>query len=188
MRGVECRTDHSIRSVLSLHIAPVQRRKSKRIRTKFDTVRLEQAAAKERYQFHLENTVSAHGPPTGDSTVSGNRSRTWWRRLPSSPSAQRSAHTRTGSMRTTMPLLSSWMKDVQRPLSPPSTCRAKHQREPRNMQDAWWDNKADEVQRFADANNSKEFFSALKAVYGPQKPTTPPPPPRYLSPTELPYF
>lgn len=42
------------------------------------------------------------------------------------------------------------------------------------MQDSWWDNKAEEIQRSTEANSSKEFFSALKAVYGPSKPTNTP--------------
>ncbi len=34
--------------------------------------------------------------------------------------------------------------------------------------------KAEEIQRFADMKNYKQFFSALKTVYGPLKPTTTP--------------
>ncbi|KAL8557934.1 hypothetical protein ACOMHN_051425 [Nucella lapillus] len=37
----------------------------------------------------------------------------------------------------------------------------------RDMQDKWWKKKADEVQLYADTKNSKMFFSAIKAVYGP---------------------
>ena len=35
------------------------------------------------------------------------------------------------------------------------------------MQDHWWQEKATEVQRYADTHNSKKFFSALKTVFGP---------------------
>ena len=42
------------------------------------------------------------------------------------------------------------------------------------MKDAWWDRKAEEVQMYADTHNSKKFFSALKAVYGPSKPGSTP--------------
>ena len=42
------------------------------------------------------------------------------------------------------------------------------------MEDKWWDQKAEEVQQYADANNYKVFFSSLKAVYGPAKPCTTP--------------
>ncbi|KAL8608636.1 hypothetical protein ACOMHN_002865 [Nucella lapillus] len=44
----------------------------------------------------------------------------------------------------------------------------------RRMQDEWWKNKADEVKLYADTKNSKMFFSALKAVYGPSRPSTTP--------------
>ena len=35
------------------------------------------------------------------------------------------------------------------------------------MKDHWWDRMADEVQKYADSYNSKQFFRALKTVYGP---------------------
>ncbi|KAL8594077.1 hypothetical protein ACOMHN_016456 [Nucella lapillus] len=44
----------------------------------------------------------------------------------------------------------------------------------RRMQDEWWNKKADEVQVYADTKNSRMFFSALKAVYGPSRPSTTP--------------
>ncbi|BHF76894.1 hypothetical protein SprV_0501999400 [Sparganum proliferum] len=37
----------------------------------------------------------------------------------------------------------------------------------REMQDAWTARKADEIQGYADTNEWKNFFSAIKAVYGP---------------------
>ena len=42
------------------------------------------------------------------------------------------------------------------------------------MEDKWWDQKAEEVQQYADTNNYKAFFSSLKAVYGPSKLCTTP--------------
>ncbi|XP_076036516.1 uncharacterized protein LOC143022261 [Oratosquilla oratoria] len=44
----------------------------------------------------------------------------------------------------------------------------------RKMQDKWWEDKAEEVQRYADTQNSKMFCSAIKEVYGPMKPCTAP--------------
>ncbi|XP_038077400.1 uncharacterized protein LOC119745248 [Patiria miniata] len=44
----------------------------------------------------------------------------------------------------------------------------------RCMQDEWLEKKADEVQLYADTKNSKMFFSSIKAVYGPSKPSTTP--------------
>ena len=42
------------------------------------------------------------------------------------------------------------------------------------MKNHWWDRKADEVQKYADSNNSKQFFRALKTVYGPTHDLDPP--------------
>ncbi|BHF81475.1 hypothetical protein SprV_0702460500 [Sparganum proliferum] len=44
--------------------------------------------------------------------------------------------------------------------------RQLHQRL-REMQDAWTARKAEEIQGFADSNEWKNFFAAIKAVYGP---------------------
>ena len=46
-------------------------------------------------------------------------------------------------------------------------CKARAQQELRNMQNQWWERKADEVQLYADSNNSKMLFSAIKAIFGP---------------------
>ena len=35
------------------------------------------------------------------------------------------------------------------------------------MKDHWWDRKADELQKYADSNNSKQFFRVLRTIYGP---------------------
>jgi hypothetical protein len=44
----------------------------------------------------------------------------------------------------------------------------------RNMQDTWLRDKSAEIQKYADAHNSKRFYDALKAVYGPQASGTSP--------------
>nr|VZI35212.1 unnamed protein product [Spirometra erinaceieuropaei] len=46
-------------------------------------------------------------------------------------------------------------------------CRRQLQQRLREMQDAWTPPKAEEIQRYADRNEWKNFFSAIKAVYGP---------------------
>ncbi|BHF85016.1 hypothetical protein SprV_1002817400 [Sparganum proliferum] len=46
-------------------------------------------------------------------------------------------------------------------------CRHQLQQRLREMQDAWTARKADEIQGYADRNEWKNFFSAIKAVYGP---------------------
>ena len=48
-----------------------------------------------------------------------------------------------------------------------SNARRNAQRELRHMQDEWLSKKADDIQGYADRNDTKNFYSALKAVYGP---------------------
>ncbi|BHF79330.1 hypothetical protein SprV_0602245000 [Sparganum proliferum] len=48
-----------------------------------------------------------------------------------------------------------------------SRCRRLLQQQPREMQDAWTARKAEEIQGYADRNDWKNFFSWIKAVYGP---------------------
>ena len=43
----------------------------------------------------------------------------------------------------------------------------------KDLQDSWLSKKADEIQSFADRNDTKKFFDALKTVYGPQSSGTP---------------
>ncbi len=42
----------------------------------------------------------------------------------------------------------------------------------RKMKDAWLAAKADGIQKYADSHDSKRFYDALKAVYGPQSSIT----------------
>ena len=46
-------------------------------------------------------------------------------------------------------------------------CRSTVQSELRKMQDSWLNKKASEIQNYADKNDIKNFYSALKAIYGP---------------------
>ena len=48
-----------------------------------------------------------------------------------------------------------------------NTIRKTVQQKLRQMQDSWLSNKADEIQGFADRHDMKNFYSALKQVYGP---------------------
>ena len=42
------------------------------------------------------------------------------------------------------------------------------QRRLRQMQDSWLNQKAEEIQNYADKNDMKRFYDAIKTVYGPQ--------------------
>ncbi len=39
----------------------------------------------------------------------------------------------------------------------------------RNLQNAWWQNKAHEIQAFADSNDQHNFYDAIKRIYGPTR-------------------
>ncbi|VDM06504.1 unnamed protein product [Schistocephalus solidus] len=46
-------------------------------------------------------------------------------------------------------------------------CQHLVQQRLREMQDAWMIRKAEEIQGYADRNEMKNFFKAIKAIYGP---------------------
>lgn len=48
------------------------------------------------------------------------------------------------------------------------TLKSQVQRETRVLKNAWWVKKAKEIQHLADTNNTRAFFSATKAIYGPR--------------------
>lgn len=52
--------------------------------------------------------------------------------------------------------------------------KGKVQTKLREMKDTWLSNKADEIQKYADSNNCKRFYEALKAIYGSQSSGTSP--------------
>jgi len=45
--------------------------------------------------------------------------------------------------------------------------RNKVQTNLRQMENKWWIQKAEEIQRFADTNDTQKFYEALKTIYGP---------------------
>jgi len=45
--------------------------------------------------------------------------------------------------------------------------RNKVQTDLRQMENKWWTQKAEEIQRFADTNDTQKFYEALKTIYGP---------------------
>ena len=45
--------------------------------------------------------------------------------------------------------------------------RNKVQTDLRQMENKWWTQKAEEIHRFADINDTQKFYEALKTTYGP---------------------
>ncbi|KAJ1141065.1 hypothetical protein NDU88_007401 [Pleurodeles waltl] len=55
-----------------------------------------------------------------------------------------------------------------------NSIKSKVQAKLKEMQDTWLRRKADEIQKYADSNNSKRFCDALKTIYGPHSTGTSP--------------
>ena len=49
-----------------------------------------------------------------------------------------------------------------------TSSKQKIQKKLREIQNAWYNNKAEEIQQYADSHSSKRFYDAVKTVYGPQ--------------------
>lgn len=187
MRGAECWTDHRlVRSILSLHIIPPHRKVPKVIRPAYNLTRLKNPQKRSEFADDLEDRLTAHGPLTGCPTQQ-------WEQFKSL--VTESAKVTIGPRKrvhqdwfdendeTIKSLLDNkqkafieWQND---PSSTSKRDRFKHlkkqaQTSLRKMQDKWWEEKAEEVQGYADTQNSKMFYSAIKEVYGPPKPCTTP--------------
>ena len=187
MRGAECWTDHRlIRSILSLHIAPTHRKTPKVIRPAFNVAKLECSQRRSEFADDLDGRLTSHGPLTGCPTQKWEQ----FRSLLSESATNTIGHRKRvhrdwfdENDENIKALLDAKQKAFVEWQNAPSSIskrdKFKHlqrqaQTSLRKMQDEWWERKADEVQRYADTQNSKLFFSAIKEVYGPPKPCTAP--------------
>ncbi|KAL6488465.1 hypothetical protein MHYP_G00022060 [Metynnis hypsauchen] len=182
-----CWTDHRlIRSILTLHIIPNQQKKPRLVRLSFNIEKLKNPFTRERFASSLDDSLASHGPLTGDATQQWDQFKTL---------VKDTAQTVLGSKKRVhqdwfdendedisrllaekQKAFTAWQNDLS---STSKRDRFKHlqsqaQTALRHMQDEWWVHKADEVQLYADTKNSKMFFSAIKAIYGPSRPSTTP--------------
>nr|KAG5693154.1 hypothetical protein BaRGS_035352 [Batillaria attramentaria] len=182
MRGAECWTDHRlIRAVMNLHIPPPHRNQTKTVRASYNTARLKNACYVDRFQQALEEKFQ-------DSMTSAGNSTEMWASFKNTVS-----ETAKEILGPNKRVHQDWFDDnneqIQTALNaknkaymewqndPSSVSKrdrfkslqAKVQAELRVMQDQWWQDKADEVQSYADSHNAKKFFNSLKTVYGPSK-------------------
>ncbi|XP_076054495.1 uncharacterized protein LOC143033187 [Oratosquilla oratoria] len=187
MRGAECWTDHClVRCILPLHIIPPHRKMPKTIKPAYNVARLKNSQKRNEFADDLDDRLIAHGPLTGCPAQQ-------WEQFKSlvTESARATIGPRKRihqdwfdeNYETIKSLLDNKQKafiEWQNDLSFTSKHdRFKHlkrqaQTTLRKMQDKWWKDKAEEVQRYADTQNSKMFYSAIKEVYGPMKPCTAP--------------
>lgn len=182
MRGAECWTDHRlVRATLQLRIAPHHQKRPKTGRTAFNISRLQQPSYLQSFQSRLDDQLSANGPLTGTPTEKWNQFKevvTETAKTVLGPKFRKNQDWFDENNSAIEELLNKknkafmeWQND---PKSAPKKDRFKSlqasaQREIRMMQDDWWNRKAEEVQRYADTNLAKQFFGALKTIYGPSK-------------------
>ncbi len=182
MRGAECWTDHRlIRSTMKLHIQPPHNNRPKTIRAFFNVAKLKDPLFLARFQNTLEEKLTEEENPTEDSSqkwykfkdtvtktakeVLGPKTKThqdWF---------DENSDTIQTALEAKNKAYSAWQND---PTSASKKEKFKQlqgmvQKELREMQDQWWQAKAAEVQGYADTQNAKLFFSALKTVYGPSR-------------------
>lgn len=187
MRGADCWTDHRlVRAKLNLCIVPHHRKRPKVVRLAFNTARLLSDRYRQEFQTSLDDRIESRGPLTGTpenkwsqfkevvtetaKSVLGPKKRVhqdWFDENDGAVQALLNEGRSAFVDWQNNPNCSS-RRDRYKDL------KAKAQRELRNMQNQWWERKADEVQLYADSNNSKMLFSAIKAIYGPSASGTAP--------------
>ena len=182
MRGDECWTDHRlIRSTLNLIIPPLHRKCPKLSRRFFNDAKLQQPQYLESFQFKLDEEFAAAELSSDVPTQKWNQFReavTGAAKAVLGPKSRNHPDWFDENDSDIDELLAKknkacmeWRND---PGSTPKKGRFKSyqtlvQREVRRMHGKWWEKKAEEIQGFADSNNSKQFFNSLKTVFGPSK-------------------
>ena len=187
MRGAECWTDHRlVRATLQMRIAPNNQKRPRTVRTAFNTSRLLQQSYLQSFQSRLDDKLSANGPLTGSPTEKWNQFKevvTEAAMTVLGPKQRKNQDWFDENNSAIEELLNKKNKAFIEWQNDPKSASKKNrfkslqataQREIRMMQNQWWDKKAQEVQRFADTNDSKQFFGALKTIYGPSKSGTTP--------------
>ena len=176
MRGAECRTDHRlVRSVLTLHIAPPHGNRPKTVKAAYNVARLKDPSHRARFQQvldeKLQDRVTTEGStekwtPFKEETakeVFGVKTRThedWFDE--NDEKIEEAIHAKNKSY-------IEWLNDPSS-VSMREKFKALHvkvQTDLRAMQDQWWQDKAAEVQLYADTHNAKKFFSSPKTVFDP---------------------
>ena len=184
MRGAECSTDHrQIRSTLRLTVRPPARRQKPRHRLYVhaahnQNIREEQRNAIDQSLSHMSTTTTLNCTSnltmewqalslallTASQSTLGNmerRHQDWFddnatdiRSLIHGKNAAHDALLRNPTSRTLRERFSSKFATVQRKL--------------RWMENNWWAEKAAQIQSYANINDTKSLFEALKCVYGPR--------------------
>jgi len=175
-----------VRSILTLHIVPILQKRPKQTRAAFNTEKLGSLLYREQFAASLDQNLTTLGPLTGDVTQQWEQFKTLLKETAQSLlGPKRRVHQDwfdendeaiTKLLAEKQKAFTAWQNDLS---SISKKDQFKHlqsqaQAALRRMQNEWWEQKAREVQLYADTKNSKKFFSTIKAVYGPSRPNTTP--------------
>lgn len=182
MRGAECWTDHRlIRSTLNLIIAPHHPRRQKLSRRTLNVAKLQQSRCLETFQHKLDEQLATIGPLFGDPTQKWNQFRDTVTETAKSVLGLNSRNHQDWFDKNDSAIedlltkknkaFMEWQNDLGSSAKKErfKSYQSLAQREIRRIHDQWWEKKADEIQAFADSNNSKQFYNSIKSVYGPLK-------------------
>ena len=179
MRGAECWTDHRlVRAILSIHIPPPHRNQPKTVRASYNVARLKDPTYLLKFQQQLDEKLQDGLPPidgigkwssfketvaeTAKEVLGANTKihEDWFNQ--NDEKIKEDLHAKNKAYIEYQNDPSSVSKrEIFKSL------QAKVQSNLRAMQDKWWQEKASELQYYADTHNAKKFFSSLKSVYGP---------------------
>ena len=180
MCGADCYTDHKlIVSKLALQILPKRRPQGQKVVKKLDISKLNVTATKEKFVEDLNNKLK-------DININPTDPEANWENLKTT--IQTSAQEALGpAKRRHQDWFDENDPEIQALLDEKHKLHREYQNDKsdsrkdtynnarlsletnlNNMRNTWLSNKADEIQLAADQNNSKKFYDALKAIYGPQ--------------------
>ena len=181
MCGADCWTDHRlIISKLNIHIQPNRRPQGKKAAKRLNVTRLQVDPIKQSWNEELDSKLEALNFDSSSIEDS-------WTTLRDLLYSTSTAHLGPTTRRhqdwfdennTEIQALLEEKHHLHRALlndgssqskrDAYNSCRRKVTAKLREMQNSWYSNKAEEIQAYADSNNTKRFYDALKAVYGPQ--------------------
>jgi hypothetical protein len=181
MCGADCWTDHRlVVSKMNLHICPPRRPQGKKTAKRLNVSQLKRNTVSEKFSTDLANKLNAMSENENgiEQQWASFRDIVYNTALEHlGPSTRKNQDWFDENNAEIHDLLEEKHRLLKAHQSDPSSqskksafsrIRQRIQKKLREMQDSWFSKKADEIQQYADSHNTKLFYDALKAVYGPQ--------------------